>query len=62
MITLTLPKFILQCRTLNQHNELRTFGFAVSVSSEWGIQNEAYKKQMPNWSTIYLPLVIFQNI
>ena len=36
MITLTLPKFILQCRTLNQHNELRirTFGFAVSVSSE----------------------------
>ena len=53
MITLTLPKFILQCRTLNQHNELRirTFGFAsgfvVSVSSECFI-NEAYKKQMPN--------------
>jgi hypothetical protein len=45
MITLTLPKFILQCRTLNQHNELRTrtFGFAVSVSSECFI-NEAHKK------------------
>ena len=34
---------------INQNNELRTrtFGFAVSVSSECFI-NEAYKKQMPN--------------
>ena len=39
----TMPNII------NQHNELRTrtFGFAVSVSSESFI-NEAYKKQMPN--------------
>jgi hypothetical protein len=53
----TMPNII------NQHNELRTrtFDFAVSVSSECFI-NEEHKKQMPNWSTIYLPLVIFQNI
>ena len=39
----TMPNII------NQHNELRTrtFGFAVSVSSECFI-NEANKKQMPN--------------
>jgi hypothetical protein len=40
----TLPNI-----NINQHNELqtRTFGFAVSVSSECFI-NEAHKKQMPN--------------
>jgi hypothetical protein len=51
----TMPNII------NQHNELRTRTFAVLVSSECFI-NEEHKKQMPNWSTIYLPLVIFQNI
>jgi hypothetical protein len=41
----------------NTYNEFRTRTFAMSASSGYFI-NEAHERKMPNWSTIYLPLVV----